>query len=159
MIKAATPFQSPTLEFAFEAQITLSQIYEVGETVYGKRRIIPIAGGTFVGPTFKGIILAGGADFQLIRKDGVTELEAKYALLEDDGTMIYITNKGLRHGPDEVIKRMANGEEVEPSSYYFRTSPVFELSPGPHDWLTRFIFIGEGIRRKDRVEVRFWRVV
>ena len=152
-------FQSPTLEFAFEAKITLSLIYEVGETAYGKRRIIPITGGTFHGPAIKGIILPGGADFQLIRRDGVAELEAKYVLQAEDGTLIYITNKGLRHGPEEVMKRLASGDEVDPNAYYFRTSPVFEVTPGPHDWLSKSVFIGEGIRRKGSVEVRFWRVV
>ncbi|QHT65470.1 DUF3237 domain-containing protein [Rhodocytophaga rosea] len=152
-------YKSPKLEFAFEATITLSHIYEIGETAYGKRRIIPITGGTFHGPAIKGIILPGGADYQLIRKDGVAELEAKYALQADDGTLIYIINKGLRHGPEQVMKRLAAGEEVDPKTYYFRTSPAFEVIPGPHDWLTRSVFIGEGIRRKDSVEVRFWQVV
>jgi hypothetical protein len=150
--------QAPELEFAFSARITVDRIYEVGETAYGQRRLIPITGGTFEGPNLKGIVIPGGADFQLLRRDGVAELEAKYALQEADGTIIYITNKGLRHGPAEVLQRIASGAEVDPSEYYFRTSPTFEVKAGPHEWLTRSVFIGEGIRRKDSVEIRFWRV-
>lgn len=153
------PIQVPRLEFAFEARITLSQVFEVGETASGKRRIIPITGGTFEGPNIKGTILPLGADFQVMRRDGVAELEAKYGLQVQDGTLIYISNKGLRHGPAEVMQQLANGDEVDPSAYYFRTCPTFEVMAGPHDWLTRFIFIGQGIRRKDSVEIRFWMVV
>jgi hypothetical protein len=82
----------------------------VGDISYGERRIIPITGGSFVGPRLSGRVLPGGADWQVIRRDGITELEARYTLETDDGALIYVLNKGIRSGSKEVMERLARGE-------------------------------------------------
>jgi Protein of unknown function (DUF3237) len=97
---------TPTLEFAFTATITLGIVEEVGETPHGRRRIIAITGGTFEGPGIKGTIEPIGADWQIIRKDNVAELDAQYTLKTDDGVFIFVHNKGYRHGPQEVLQRL-----------------------------------------------------
>ncbi len=112
-------------EYAFELRATVDTPQEVGDTPAGRRRFIPITGGTFEGPKLKGTILPGGADAQVIRNDGVTDLVARYTLKVDDGTLIYVVNRGLRHGPPEVMQRLMRGESVDPAAYYFRTTPVF----------------------------------
>jgi hypothetical protein len=84
----------------------------VGETPHGLRRIIPIIGGTVEGTNLKGEILNGGADWQIIRKDGVAELEAHYQIKTDDGVIIYIKNTGLRVATPEVATRIGRGEQV-----------------------------------------------
>ena len=71
---------APQVEFAFTANITLGTVQEVGDTPHGRRRIIPITGGTFEGPSIRGTVEPGGADWQIIRPDNVAELEAKYTL-------------------------------------------------------------------------------
>jgi len=148
-----------TSEFAFELRATVDAVQEVGDTPAGKRRFIPITGGAFEGPKLKGVVLPGGADAQVIRLDGVTDLVARYTLKVDDGTLIYVVNRGLRYGPPEIMQRVGRGEPVDPTLYYFRTTPAFEVQAGPHDWLNRSIFVGTGARHAAEVHIRYFRVL
>ncbi|MEK4248876.1 DUF3237 domain-containing protein [Paenibacillus sp. FSL W7-1287] len=145
-----------TLKPAFEATMEVGTVQDVGVTSKGIRRMIPIVGGTFVGQEISGVILPGGADWQLVRPDGVAEIEAHYTMKTDDGVIIYIVNKGYRHGPTDVIEKLAQGEEVSPDQYYFRSSPTFEVEKGKYDWLTKSIFVGTGARQKDLVSFKFY---
>lgn len=146
-------------EFAFEAIIEVGPIQEVGATAKGVRRMIPIVGGRFSGPRIEGTLLPGGADWQLIRNDGVAEIEALYTMKTTDGTLIYIVNKGYRHGPKEIMARLAAGEAVSPEDYYFRTTPFFEVEDGKYGWLNRTLMIGKGERTKDAVRIRFYEIL
>lgn len=148
-----------TLDFAFEIAVTLGPVQEVGDTPHGRRRIVPITGGRFEEPTLSGVVLPGGADWQVVRPDGLVEVEARYTLQAHDGTLIYILNRGLRHGPPEVMRRLAAGEPVKPEEYYFRTVPQFEVQAGSaYDWLTRSLFVATGSRYPERVVIGVWRV-
>lgn len=153
--------EQPGLEFAFEIRVDVSggRMQELGKTPKGIRRIIPILGGTFEGSAIKGIILPGGYDWQLVRSDGVAEIEARYVLKTDDDALITIVNTGLRHGPAAIMERMAKGEEVAPSSYYFRSIPVFETSEPTYEWLTKNIFIANGTRKPSEVVIQVWKVL
>lgn len=154
----ANEISAPKLSFAFEAHITLAPAIEQG-VVDGKRqRFIAITGGTVQGPRLKGTILPGGGDWQSIHPDGLTEIFARYSIKADDGTVIAITNPGVRVASADVIARLSAGEDVDPSLYYFRTAPVFEVSAGPHAWLRRSVFIGRGVRKPDHVIVQFFSV-
>ena len=146
--------------FAFEAEVTVDTPLVVGTSSWGLRRVVPITGGTFKGPRLSGRVLSGGADWQVVRPDGVLDVEAKYTLQTDDGALIMVTNKGMRHGPKDIIDRLTRGEAVDPSQYYFRTSAQFEAaSDGPYAWLTRAIFIGIGERRARAAIIRFYEVL
>ncbi len=148
----------PKLTFAFEARITLAPPIEQG-TVDGKRkRFIPITGGTIKGPKLNGVVLPGGGDWQSIHADGLTEIFARYSMKADDGTVIAITNPGVRVASAEVIARLSAGEDVDPALYYFRTTPVFEVAAGPHAWLRRSVFVARGIRKPDHVIVEVFEV-
>ncbi len=150
----------PGLEFSFRISVDVtSDIQEVGHTAKGIRKIVPITGGTFEGPTIKGKVVAGGYDWQLIRTEGVAEIDARYILQTDDGALITIINTGLRHGPPEVMQRLAKGEEVDSSEYYFRSIPAFETGEPKYSWLTRSIFIATGIRKQKQVFIDVWRVL
>ena len=130
----------------------------VGELPAGTRRIVEILGGTFEGPTLKGKILPGGADWQIIRGDGFTEIDARYTLQTDTGRLIYVSNVGIRHAPPDVMRRLNAGERVDPSLVYFRTVPTFETAAPELQWLMRSIFIATGERSPNGVLIRFWRV-
>jgi hypothetical protein len=149
----------PTLEFQFEVCAMVGAAMELGETARGRRRIIPIERGIVTGPKLSGTVLPGGADWQLIRTDGVAEIEARYTIRAHDGALISVVNRGLRHGPPEVMRKLIAGERVDPAAYYFRTAPVFEVAAGPHDWLMRSLFLGVGIRepREVRIQVFAWK--
>ncbi len=146
-------------EFAFELRVNVGPIDELGPTSKGVRRVIPILGGTFEGPAISGEIVAGGYDWQIGRADGVTELEARYLLKTHDGSLIIIVNGGLRHGPPEVMQRLARGEAVDPAEYYFRSIPVFETADPRYQWLTQSVFIAAGIRQPDQVLIRVFRLL
>jgi hypothetical protein len=142
----------------FEARVTLAPVLELGDTPAGRRRIIPITGGTFAGARLRGRVLDGGADWQLIRADGTAELDTRYTLETDDGAIIYIQNWGYRHGPADVIARLARGEAVDPTTYYFRTVPTFETSAPEYTWLNSTICVGTGARHADAVELSVFEV-
>ena len=94
----------------------------------GQRRHIPILGGTFEGPLLRGEILAGGADWQVTRSDGVLVLDAIYAMRTDDGAVIQVRNRGMRSGPPEAMAALARGERVDPTSIYFRAAPALHCA-------------------------------
>lgn len=141
-------------EFVFEVEARVDTPLVVGPTSHGLRRVIPILGGTVRGPRLTGTILPGGADWQFVRPDGVLSLEARYTVRTDDGALISVTNRGMRHGPPEIIDRITRGEPVPAGSYYFRTFPEFEAPIGPLDWLNKALFIGLAERRPGAAIVR-----
>jgi hypothetical protein len=148
----------PTLNHAADIMIQVGQPITVGETREGLRRVVPILGGTIKGPRLEGTILPAGADYQLIRPDGYTTLDARYVARLDDGAMIYIVHTGVRFGPFEIMARIAHGEPVDPLQVYFRTTPRFETAAPVHQWLTRPLFLATGARHPDRVEISVFEV-
>lgn len=145
-------------EFLCKIEVALEPVRDLGETPLGRRRIIGITGGKFAGPRLSGRILPGGADWQVIRSDGVAYLDARYTLETGDGALIYVNNKGYRHGPKEVIEQMAKGENVDPARYYMRTTPWFETSAPAYAWLNKIICVATGARRPAGVELDFFEV-
>jgi hypothetical protein len=131
----------------------------VGEVAGGTRRIVDVLGGTFEGPEIKGRILPGGADWQIIREDGFTEVDARYTLETDTGELIYVSNVGMRHAPPEVMRRLNAGDAVDQTQIYFRTVPKFETAAPELQWLTRSIFVATGERYPSGVVIRYWRVL
>lgn len=142
--------------FAFEARVAVAAPLVIGPATIGLRRVVPITGGTVSGPRFTGRVVPGGADWQVVRPDGVLVVEARYTLESHDGVFIMVTNRGLRHGPAEVIERLTRGEPVDPSQYYFRTAAEFE-APADSDyaWLNRAIFVGVAQRTASAAIIRF----
>ena len=149
---------APALDFAFALSVAVAPALELGSTHLGRRRLIAITGGTVAGPRLRGVVLPGGADWQVIRSDGVAELEARYALRADDGALIAVVNRGFRHGPEAVMQKLIAGEPVDPAAYYFRCAPVFETAAPAHQWLTRTVFIASGARHPDLVELSVFAV-
>ena len=141
-----------------KAEITLQPPLELGDTPLGRRRIINITGGSFSGARLSGRVLAGGADWQVIRADGVAYLDARYTLETADGALIYVRNRGYRHGPAEVLKRISSGEDVDPSLYYMRTAPSFETGDARYAWLNRIVCVATGARRPAAVELEVFEI-
>jgi len=146
------------LQPLLNADITLAPAQELGESPLGRRRIINITGGTFRGERLSGKVLPGGADWQVIRTDGVADLDARYTLETSDGALIYVRNHGYRHGPAEVLKKLASGEDVDPTLYYMRTTPLFETGDQRYAWLNRLICVGTGARKKSSVHLEIFEV-
>ena len=111
------PVPAPGLVFAFEARVKVDAPVEIGQVPRGRRRIVSILSGTFEGPGIKGKVVPGGADWQIIRADGFSELDTRYTLETDKGQIIYVQNAGIRHAPPAVMEKLLKGEAVDPSLY------------------------------------------
>jgi hypothetical protein len=146
------------LQKLFEAEIMLGPAQELGAAPLGRRRIIGITGGRFSGERLSGRVLAGGADWQVIRADGVAELDARYTLETADGALVYVRNRGYRHGPSHILDKLAAGEAVDPELYYMRTTPLFETGDARYAWLNRMICVATGARRAAAVELEVFEV-
>jgi len=149
---------APSLTYAFTVTATLAPPVEQGEVDSARKRFIAITGGTVSGPALNGEVLPGGGDWQAILPGGLTSIEARYFLKAADGTVIEVTNPGVRTATPEVIEKLAKGEAVDPSAYYFRTTPRFSVKPGAYDWLRRKVFVARGIRKPDGVVIDFYTV-
>lgn len=147
---------TPHLEFLFRTRVTVAPPIQIGTVAAGERRIIPITGGSFEGKGIRGEVIPGGADWQLVSKDGSAVVEARYTLKTDDGALIYVRNSGVRNGPQEILEAIRRGEPVNPELYYFRTSPVFETATPAYEHLNRIVAIGSGMRLADEVIIDFY---
>jgi Protein of unknown function (DUF3237) len=126
-----------------------TELLVVGATPTTTRRIGVVPGGTFEGERLSGKVLDGGSDWQSMRGDGSTLLDVRLNLETDDGALICMTYRGIRHGPREVIGRLEKGEVVDPTSYYFRINPMFETASDKYGWLNGVVAVGIGHRFSD----------
>jgi uncharacterized protein DUF3237 len=130
--------------------VKVGTLLNIGPVPCGVRRTAPLGGGTFEGPRLRGAILpASSADWQLLRPDGVLEMDLRCILQTNDGALIYMSSFGLRHGPPEVIAAIGRGETVDPSTYYFRTMPRFETAHPAYAFLNRLVAVASGDRRPE----------
>ena len=125
----------------------------------GKRLFIPVTGGTFSGERLSGVVQTGGSDFQLVRQDGVAELDVRVTLRTDDGVTIQLKGHGIRHATPQVFARIMSGADVNASEYYFREALFFEAPVGRHEWLNRIIAIAKGGRTKSEVFIDAYEVL
>ena len=121
----------------------------LGATPFGERRIAEVTGGTFEGARLRGTVLPGGGDWLLLRADGALQLDVRLTLECHDGALIYMTYRGIRHGPAEVMARLNRGEAVAPSDYYFRVAPFFETGAEAYGWLNRIVAVASGHRKAE----------
>ena len=129
------------------ARLDVKPVVVVGATPGAFRRVGIVPSGTFEGDRLSGIVLDGSSDWQTVRADGAVTLDVRLLLQTHDGVAITMVYRGLRHGPAEVLARLDRGEPVEPSEYYFRITPTFEVaSASPYDWLNRIVAVGTGHR-------------
>ena len=148
----------PTLRHVADLTIKLDTIVEMGQGQGGTRRIIPIIGGQVSGPAFSGEIMNVGADWQTIFASGLAELDTRYAFRTDDGAVIEIRNFGYRHGPANVMQKVAAGEDVGPSQYYMRTHARLETGHPDYQWVNNTLFVGVGGRLKSSVMLSLYAV-
>ncbi len=132
-----------SLEFAFRLDVELRPAIEVGATHAGQRRVIPITGGRFAGPRLQGRILPGGADWNVVRPDGITHLWARYEIEADDGAVISVINEGLGRVSPQEMARIFSGQPADRTQWYTRTTPRFETAAPRHRWLNEAVFVGD----------------
>lgn len=162
-------FQTPNLIPVLDLTVKVGPAIEAGKvqglSTQGRRRIIPILGGTFTGQyegnALHGRVLAAGADFQMVVSETTADLDARYILALDgdhNGEHIYVTNRAIRSASVQDTARLVRGDLVDPKQVYFRCVPSFEVSSPQLQWLTQSVFVGTGARDPDGVRLRFYRL-
>lgn len=140
-------------------QVEVGPVISLGVGPYGERRVVNILGGRVEGPGMEGAVAAGGADWQVVRADGVVDIEAHYSLLLGDGARVEIVSSGVRFGPDAVLQRLHRGDAVDPSEYFFRTFIRFQTGAARLAHLNRTLAVAVGARRMAGVELTLHRVL
>ena len=143
----------------FTVQAELEAVMTLGRTPYGERRMVAITGGTVKGPKLNGRILPGGADWQIVRGDGAADIQARYVIEADGGARVMVDSKGLRHGPPDVLEKLARGDTVDPAHYYFRTAMRFETADPALGWLNRILAVARGQRQARSVHIDVFEVM
>ena len=148
----------PRLEPAFNLHLELGKPTDVGKTgPLGLRRLVPVLGGSLEGAGLKGKIMPG-VDYQMIHPDGLTEIDAHYTVQLDNGDLLYVVNRGVRHGPSDVLARLNAGEKVDQSQIYFRTVITVETAAPNLQWMNRTIFVTAGERLPNEALIHVYRV-
>ena len=142
---------TPRFDFLMNLAVDVGEVVSMGAAPLGERRVIGILGGTFEGPEMRGEVLPGGADWQIARKDGVLDLDARYALKEQAGGLIRVVSQGYRHGSSDVLAALARGEDVDPAKYFFRTIMRFETGAPYLEWLNKTIAVATAERKARQV--------
>jgi len=132
----------PQLTPIYRLDATVGEALDLGDFPQGHRRIVPLTGGTFTGPDLSGTLVPGAsADWQTVLPDGTALGDIRYTLRTDDGKLLYVESRGVRHGPAEVLARLGRGENVDPTEYTFRTTTRIETAAPVLDWLNKGVFI------------------
>jgi hypothetical protein len=148
----------PRFEFMMTLTADVGELISMGEGPLGERRVVNILGGIYEGPGLQGEVLPG-ADWQVARKDGVIDIDARYALRDHGGGMVRVLSQGYRHAPPEVLAALARGEDVDPSTYYFRAIMRFDTGAPYLEWLNRTIAIAVGERKARQVILSVYRLL
>ena len=143
--------EPPPLAFVFEEVVDLGPDRDAGLGPMGKRIHIGLLGGKVTGPKLSGRVVPGGADWQLVRNDGCTEIVADYFIETDDGVLIHVLNQGLACDPDKD------------RPLYLRANPRFDAPNGKYGWLNQSAFTSTidlmpATDGKRRIRIRFFRI-
>jgi hypothetical protein len=133
-------------------------LVSLGAGPHGERRYVPLGGGTVDGPELVGTLVEGGVDWQIARADGTLDIAAHYVIRTHDGALVEVQSNGLRHGPPEVMQRLARGEAVPRDAYFFRTLVRFTTGAPAWDHLNRTMAIAVGQREARLVVLDLYRL-
>jgi muconolactone delta-isomerase len=148
----ALQLPEPRLSPVYRLEATVGQPLDVGDTARGRRRIVPLIGGTFTGEEISGVLVAGAsADWQIVLADETALADVRYTLQSDDGALLYVRSRGVRHGSPEILARLARGDDVDAGEYTFRTATRIETAVPGLEWLNKGVFISVGARRPGAV--------
>ncbi len=142
----------PRLTQVYRLEAALGEPLDIGDISHGHRRIVPQTGGTFTGPELNGTLLPGvSADWQTVLPDGTAIGDIRSTLRTDDGALLYVQSRSVRHGSPKVLARLARGDDVDAREYTFRAATQIETASRDLDWLNKGVFISVGARRQGHV--------
>ena len=149
---------APALVPMIQIRCAVGALVSLGQAKYGERRYVPLGSGSADGPELTGTVVAGGVDWQTLRGDGVLDIAAHYVIRTVDGALVEVTSLGLRHGPAEVMARLARGDSVPREAYFFRTAMRFQTGAAAWLHLNRVMALAVGERAADEVRLDVYRI-
>ena len=145
---STTQLPEPYLTKIFRLEASLGDVVDGGVVGEGRRRIVPLTGGTFIGPELRGTLLPGAsADWQIVLPDGTAFGDVRYTLQSDRDESFFVRSQGVRYGDEEVLRRLGRGEQVDASEYVFRTATQIETGASDFVWMNKGVFISVGGRQ------------
>lgn len=149
-ILAEHPPYSPVSRLLWTAVVDVAERVVLGTCPAGQRFMVPIVGGRFFGGPgmdgLSGLVQPGGADRQVLRPDGVKELDALYEMQTESGAVLTVRN------------RVIVDEQRKPERYAMSVISV-TAPEGPFAWLNRRLIVGtlQSARpARQAVVVRAW---
>jgi len=137
----ADALREPVLEFAFEIRVAVAEDLPVGRGPDERLTFAPIVGGTVDGPLLRGEVLPGGGDWY-VERGSTCQLDARYLLRAEDGSVIDIVNRGYYR------------PTADPEAPYYRTAPVFQTDAPEHRWLAEHQFLGLAREEDEQICIR-----
>jgi hypothetical protein len=135
------PGYNPTYLFSYRATVRLPPEV-IGTVPEGIRVNFYVTGGEMSGPRVAGTIHPVGADWLVIRRDGVGILDVRATLQTHDGALIYAPIMGVADlGPDGYEK-FVQGDL--PAKVAIRAVPRFQTSHPSYLWLNRLQCLNVG---------------
>ena len=138
-------------------EVELGPPLDLGHGRTGRRRVVPVVGGTVTGKV-TGTILGVGADWQTVGPDDVAAMDARYTFRTDDGALVEVVDQGFRYGPPDVMARLASGEPTPPEAYSMLSTTRLESGHPDWTWLNRLVLVTSGARRAGIVQLDLWTV-
>jgi len=158
---ADEPAIPPDLTHLFTMRALLGARHDGGDGPLGRRVYNAASGGEFAGPRLRGTLIAGSADWMLIRKDGVMVIDARTMLHTDDGATIHMTYGGRAVFPADMLSDLRNPTRrhlLDPGRYYFRTTPLFETGTPAYAWLNDIVCVANGRLTEQGLEYQVFQV-
>jgi hypothetical protein len=140
------PSLIPGLRHLFTMRAQLAASLDAGEGPLGRRTLNAVASGEFHGARLKGQIIPGTGDWMLTRND-VRVVDARVVLKTDDGALIHMSYSGRIMFAPELLAQVRDSSRrhlIDPSRYYFRTTPLFETGDARYLWLNGMVSVGSG---------------
>jgi hypothetical protein len=149
---------APSFEHLFDAHIDLEVPEDIGVAPYGRRSVHIVRDGVVEGPRINGRVRAGGGDW-LLTSESHHELDVRGTIETDDGALVYLSYRGVLKVTPEVMRRVLEGEDVDASEFYFRTTPRFETGHEKYAWLNTTVAVGYGRFGAQKVAYRVFAVL
>lgn len=137
-------------EFLCDIEADLSVPELIGSVPEGVRTTFYLEGGTFEGPNVRGKVRPVGADWFVMRSDGVGQLDVRATLETDDGELIFVYYTGL------VDMQGAVSQGVKEPRIY--TNPIFRTASEKYSWLNSTFAVAVGAAAENKVTYSVYKI-
>jgi hypothetical protein len=132
----------PILTQVYRLKAVIGTPLDFGDALAGRRRVLPLVGGTFTGPEVNGNLLPGGsASWQLVLPDGTAFTEFRYTLQTDRGALLYVRSNGVGQVSGEVAVRLGHSADVDHGERISHAATRVETAAPDLDWFNKGVFV------------------